>query len=66
MLRRAIADEIHAGSINAYFEAAINRLIDEADVVAQAVEVAGRAWTEIDFPEDLETARRQLPALLPL
>jgi choline kinase len=64
-LREAISAEIEGGSINAYFEQAINRMIDESDVVARAVEVAGRAWTEIDFLEDLETARRMLPDLLP-
>lgn len=40
------------------------RVIDESHVVARAVEVAGRAWTEMDFREDLETARRMLPDLL--
>lgn len=61
-LREAISAEIAGGSIGAYFEAAINRLIGEG-VNAAAVDVRGRPWTEIDFPADLEAARRMLPAL---
>ncbi|MDQ3937772.1 MAG: phosphocholine cytidylyltransferase family protein [Chloroflexota bacterium] len=64
-LRHAIDAEIESGSLNAYFEAAINRLISGHGVSAAAVDVRGRPWTEIDFPEDLQAARRQLPALLP-
>jgi choline kinase len=64
LLCEAIAAEIEAGSINAYFEAAINRLIADG-IQAQAMDVRGRAWTEIDFLDDLEAARRQLPHFLP-
>jgi choline kinase len=63
-LRTAIEDTIEAGAGGAYFEAAINQLIAGGQVV-HALEVRGRPWTEIDFVEDLEAARRQLPALLP-
>jgi choline kinase len=63
-LVQAIEREIADGAINAYFEAAINRLISDAGVEARAVSVGNRAWTEIDFPEDLETARRLLPSFL--
>jgi choline kinase len=62
-LREAIAAEIADGSIGAYFEAAINRLISDYGLKAAAIDVRGRPWTEIDFPADLETARRLLPAL---
>lgn len=63
-LREAISAEIANGSIGAYFEAAINRLISEHGLEATAVDVRGRPWTEIDFPADLDAARRLLPALL--
>jgi L-glutamine-phosphate cytidylyltransferase len=63
-LVQAIEREIADGAINAYFEAAINRLISDAGADARAVSVGNRAWTEIDFPEDLETARRLLPSFL--
>jgi choline kinase len=62
-LREAISAEIANGAIGAYFEAAINRLIGAGGVSAAAVDVRGRPWAEIDFPEDLEAARRLLPAL---
>ena len=63
-LRAAIESEIETGAAAAYFEAAINRLIAEGQVV-HALDVHGRPWTEIDFVEDLEVARAQLPDLLP-
>jgi choline kinase len=58
----AIEREVADGAIGSYFEAAINRLIADDGAAAVAVPTRGRAWTEIDFAEDLETARRLLPA----
>jgi len=63
-LRAAIESEIETGAAAAYFEAAINRLIAEGQAV-HALDVHGRPWTEVDFVEDLEVARAQLPDLLP-
>jgi len=60
----AIEREVADGAIGSYFEAAINRLIADGGAEAVAVPTRGRAWTEIDFAEDLETARRLLPAFL--
>lgn len=51
------------GKLAAYFEDAINWAIAERGLDARVVEVAGRPWTEIDFPEDLALARRILPEL---
>jgi len=61
-VREAVEREIAAGAIDAYFEAAINRAI-ESGVWAQPIAVDDRAWTEIDFAEDLELARSLLPRL---
>ncbi len=55
---------LDAGGLNAYFEAALNHAID-AGLTVTPVPTAGRAWTEIDFEEDLELARRLLPRLRP-
>lgn len=63
-LKAAIDAEIKAGSIGAYFEAAINRLLVDDRLKAAAIDVRGRAWTEIDFPDDLAAARSQLPRLI--
>ena len=63
-LRDAIEKEVEGGAAGAYFEAAINRLIAEGQEV-RALDVHGRPWTEIDFVEDLEAARAQLPDLVP-
>jgi choline kinase len=60
----AIEREVADGAIGSYFEAAINRLIADGGAEAVAIPTRGRAWTEIDFPEDLENARRLLPSFL--
>jgi choline kinase len=60
----AIEREVADGAIGSYFEAAINRLLADGGADAVAVPTRGRAWTEIDFAEDLETARRLLPRFL--
>ncbi|MEX2183195.1 MAG: phosphocholine cytidylyltransferase family protein [Chloroflexota bacterium] len=62
---RAGLDAVLAeGTLNAYFEGALNHAID-AGLDLRTVATAGRAWTEIDFEADLELARSILPRLLP-
>ena len=56
--------ELAAGGLGSYFEAALNRAID-AGLEVRSVPTAGRAWTEIDFPDDLALARTLLPRLRP-
>jgi choline kinase len=60
-LRAAMDAELAAGGLTSYFEAAINRAVSDAGLEVVAVPTGGRPWTEIDFPEDLELARRILP-----
>jgi choline kinase len=50
------------GRTSEYFEAALNHAI-AAGLEVRAVPTAGRAWTEIDFEEDLQLARSILPRL---
>jgi choline kinase len=50
------------GGLGAYFEGALNHAID-GGLVVHPVATLGRAWTEIDFEEDLELARTLLPRL---
>ena len=47
---------MEAGTVGAYFEAALNEAIAHG-LQVQAVPTAGRRWTEIDFEEDLALAR---------
>lgn len=46
---------------NAYFESAIQRLIDEEDFRIEAVSTQGAFWAEIDFMEDYEKAAAEIP-----
>lgn len=62
VLRRAIDTTIEDGGLGDYFEAALNRAIDADRLPVVPVPTRGRAWTEIDFPDDLELARRRLSA----
>lgn len=48
----------------AYFESAIQRLIDEEDFQIQAVPTQGAFWAEIDFLEDYERAVSEIPVSL--
>lgn len=48
----------------AYFESAVQRLIDEENFDIQAVPMEGAYWAEIDFIEDYEKAVAQMPESL--
>ena len=46
-----------------WFESAIQRLIDEGYRVYKC-DIRGKPWIEIDYPEDLEQARKTInPAI---
>jgi choline kinase len=62
LVRAALDAVLEAGGLTGYFEAALNVAI-EAGLVVRPLPTAGRPWTEIDFPEDLELARTILPRL---
>ncbi len=63
-IRAGLDGVLAAGTLNGYFEAALNHAID-AGLVLRPLATAGRPWTEIDFEEDLALARTLLPRLLP-
>lgn len=48
----------------AYFESAIQRLIDEEDFEIKEVSTEGAFWAEIDFMEDYENAVKKIPKSL--
>ena len=48
----------------AYFESAIQRLIDEEDFRIETVPTAGAFWAEIDFVEDYKAAAAAIPESL--
>lgn len=48
----------------AYFESAIQRLIDEKEFDIKAVSTEGAFWAEIDFMEDYENAVKNMPKSL--
>lgn len=56
MLFREAEKALEAGGRNMWMAAAVERVAQNACV--GAVDVAGLPWAEIDFPEDLECARR--------
>lgn len=51
-------------AFTAYFESAIQRLIDEEEFDIKAVSTDGAFWAEIDFMEDYEKAVAEIPKSL--
>lgn len=49
---------------SAYFESAVQRLIDEEKFKVEAVSTEGAFWAEIDFMEDYENASERIPQSL--
>ena len=64
LVRDGLDAVLDGGTLNAYFEAALNHAID-AGLAIHPVATGGRRWTEIDFEADLHLARSFLPAFLP-
>lgn len=56
VVKRLLAEEVGAGRLDQEYEAAMNRAFDEIAFGFEPVD--DLAWTEIDFPEDVEKARR--------
>lgn len=51
-------------AFTAYFESAIQRLIDEEEFDIKAVPTDGAFWAEIDFLEDYERVKAEIPCSL--
>lgn len=49
---------VHSGGEHLWAPSVLNRIVDK--VVFHGVDVAGLPWTEIDFPDDLHYAHRQI------
>lgn len=56
-LRRHAERLFEEGTFNAFFELAVQRMIDEDGLVVEVADVSGLPWREVDFAEDYEAAR---------
>jgi choline kinase len=56
-LRRHAEALFEAGTFNAFFELAVQRMIDEDQLAVEVADVSGLPWREVDFPEDYQAAR---------
>ncbi|MBY3179501.1 phosphocholine cytidylyltransferase family protein [Rhizobium leguminosarum] len=56
-LMQAIEAAVRAGKLGDYYLAGVEQLIQEGHAVSP-IDVTGCPWTEIDYPEDLDAARR--------
>lgn len=54
----ALHERVAAGITNLYYEDVYSQLIDQGRLQAEAADVSGLRWTEVDTFEDLETARK--------
>lgn len=60
-LRKRTRDLLREEAYAEYFEAALERVLQEGKTEAEMIDVHGRFWAEIDFAEDLERARLHAP-----
>jgi L-glutamine-phosphate cytidylyltransferase len=57
---RSLKNEIEGKkNVKDYFERALDAIVDRVDL--QALDITGEPFVEIDFPEDLERARKLFP-----
>ena len=56
-LRRHAERLFEEGTFNAFFELAVQRMIDEDGLAVEVADVSGLPWREVDFPEDYQAAR---------
>lgn len=54
----ALDERIGAGVTNLYYEDVYSQMIERGELLAEAADVSGLRWTEVDTFEDLEAARR--------
>jgi choline kinase len=54
----ALDERIRAGVTGLYYEDIYSQMIERGELSAEAADVAGLRWTEVDTFEDLEAARR--------
>lgn len=57
-LRQAVETILERGEFQAFFEMAIQELIDEDAVPVTVMDIGDFPWIEIDFPADYEAAKR--------
>lgn len=60
-LKSKVKQLLKEKEFDAYFEKAIQRLIDEEDFDIKAIPTEGAFWAEIDFREDYERAKENIP-----
>jgi choline kinase len=56
-LRRHAERLFEEGTFQAFFELAVQRMIDEDGLKVEVADVSGLPWREVDFPEDYQAAR---------
>jgi len=54
----ALVERVEAGVTNLYYEDVYSQMIGRGQLAAEAADVSGLRWTEVDTFEDLEVARR--------
>ena len=66
-LAAIVADYVGSGRANMPHEEAVRDLLREGSQVVEVADVTGAPWIEIDFPDDVTRAAREvLPCLAPL
>jgi len=65
ILKKKLEDFVSQGLIYGEYEEGLQKLVEECEISFE--DITGLPWIEIDFPEDLDRAEKEvLPRLLPL
>ncbi len=58
----ALDERVRAGVTGLYYEDVYTQMIERGELIAEAADVSGLRWTEVDTFDDLEAARRLFAA----
>lgn len=64
VLKETAKSILAEGKFESYFEAAIQKMLDETDFKISAIDIGNTFWSEIDFEEDYQRAKRAIMSQL--
>lgn len=56
VVKQKTKEVLSDGDFASYFEGAIQRMIDETDLIIEPFDIKGASWVEVDFEEDFNRA----------
>lgn len=60
VLKAIVKSILAEGKLESYFESAVQKMLDETDFKISAIDIGNTFWSEIDFEEDYQRAKRAI------